>query len=1024
MFKHFARLGALALLGVMVFAFWQEAANSQLLRRDRPLLRRRPPLAATQPAEAVVGVPFGAGYARFELPANADLSIFTHRDFTLVEKNGRVFYTAYDHEPVKNALREALNLKQTILGKPFTVTIHYLFTGNEPLELTLYTPTPQSLTVTPQDNPQLHEDRLHDWWDQYGKAAKRAFSNGEYPQVADMYLLMTLSRRLNLEPPREGLIQSFLSNDGAESILGTLLGTESIRLAMQKETLLSTANNIEPTDQSLPPAVQPPPLKYPPPDPNVAIEPLAMHVPHECLYVRFGNFANFMWMQDAMQEWGGDLRNLMAFRGVNYDLNERMQKQLAVKQGALAKVLGPSVIADVALIGQDTFMREGAGIGILFQAKNNFALSTDLNGHRRDALKANPDAKDETVEIAGKKVSFLHTPDNRIRSFYVVDGDFHLVTTSRRIAERFIGSGKGEGSLGSSEEFQVARTRMPLTRDDTVFAYLSDEFFRTMTGPAFRVEMTRRMQSVVEMDNWQLAKLMAKNEALSDLSVESLVQNGYLSPTFNIRPDGSKLVMTAAGKVTDTLRGGKGSFIPVGDVAVELVTAAEVRAYGDFARHYTQIWTRMDPVTAGIKRYAMPAPVVNDPNAAAADPNIVAPPPVPGINAGPRERIVIDLHIMPIPQQQMGFIMQFLGNPTQQRAAPVPGDLFSLEVYMKGIFVAPQNGQSTHTIVGLRDIAVPWEVQQNDGIIGQIIAPLRQSDIQLYGAAWPYPGILGYLGAKTEIAYDAEGFADLGVANAFGIPGQTVWQRVAGTLTVLSWRREVINDIIRQFQIVETERPAQIWLHVSDVANAQARDFLNAQGYMRARQITSGNLRLMHLLNTQYGLPFGEARKSAEELVQGKLLDPLGGQYELAVDPGMLPVWRSTAWNGETGKLLTKVPPEFVSPPLGWFRGLDAEVMILPTELNGRIEVEMQRSGKQPEPPPAAANAPALPFFNWPKMTPVEKPAEKLNGKEGANKALPPSVKVPTKGAPQLEELPAPAPEKPRRVPPPPPKPE
>ena len=51
-----------------------------------------------------------------------------------------------------------------------------------------------------------------------------------------------------------------------------------------------------------------------------------------------------------------------------------MQKQLGLRESALAEVLGDKVIADVAMIGTDTFLSEGGAIGMLFQAKNNLAL--------------------------------------------------------------------------------------------------------------------------------------------------------------------------------------------------------------------------------------------------------------------------------------------------------------------------------------------------------------------------------------------------------------------------------------------------------------------------------------------------------------------------------------------------------------------------------------------------------------------------------------------------------------------------
>ena len=223
---------------------------------------------------------------------------------------------------------------------------------------------------------------------------------------------------------------------------------------------------------------------------DVKVEEIALHVPEECFYVRFGNFPNYLWFSRLLREFGGDLRTLIAMRGLDYGLNARQEQQLVLKESGLAELLGPQVIADVALVGQDMFMREGAAIGIMFQARSNFGLGSDFRSQRAAALKANKDATESTVDVGGHKVSFLSTPDNRIRSFYAVDGDFHFVTTSRALVARFYEAGAGERALGKSDEFRLARAEVPLERDDTVFAYLSAEFFQNLLGPHYRIEMT------------------------------------------------------------------------------------------------------------------------------------------------------------------------------------------------------------------------------------------------------------------------------------------------------------------------------------------------------------------------------------------------------------------------------------------------------------------------------------------------------------------------------------------------------
>ena len=114
------------------------------------------------------------------------------------------------------------------------------------------------------------------------------------------------------------------------------------------------------------------------------------HVPAECLYVRFGSFTNYQWFRHRLDNWGGDLRNLISARGLNYNMNARLERQLSLHETPLSALLGPTVIADVALIGDDTFFREGAAIGMLFQARNNFALDSDFRRQRTETLVKEP----------------------------------------------------------------------------------------------------------------------------------------------------------------------------------------------------------------------------------------------------------------------------------------------------------------------------------------------------------------------------------------------------------------------------------------------------------------------------------------------------------------------------------------------------------------------------------------------------------------------------------------------------------
>ncbi len=933
---------------------WSQASDAQLLRR--PLLPRRQPQQQAPTAAAYLGQPFGVGYATFELPGDTDLSIFQNRELVLTEKRGRAYYMTYDSQPMRTALRNLLGLQSTLLGQPIKVKVHFLFVGIEPLELTLHADRAHTLVITPQDDRAAFQPALAEWWDNYTKWSRKLFQNDEDPLVADQYLQLMLGRRLGLAAPKEPLWSSLLADGGGlNKALGTILGAESVRLALQKDRWLREAQAGQVADRPLPVAVQPPPVEYGPIDPNVAIEPIARAVPHECMYVRFGSFSNFQWFTDTMEEWGGDLRNLIAFRGVDYEINARQQRQLALKQSALGRVLGPTVIADVAMIGMDTFMREGAAMGMLFQAKSNFALSSDFNSQRTAAQKENADATLETVDIAGQKVSYLHTPDNRIRSFYVTSGDYHLVTTSRRMVERFLEVAKanGGGSLGDSPEFRYARTQMPLARPDTVFAYLSDAYFRNLTSPQYRIEMTRRMQALNEIDEWQLAQWTAKHEGITDLSLENLVKFGYLPPTFNQHADGGRLIFPEnGGRPLDALRGGKGTFTPIPDLPITSVTASEEAAYAEFTKEYAQLWKRMDPVMAGIQRFAVPAEQ----------------------SGGEiRERVLIDLKISPVANRGND-LQKYLAPPTLDAAQPLPEDALLLQIASwseVGLLGQPAQQIPNNYALGVRNSGFNWQFQP------QFNAPMpaQLTDAKLYLAAWPQPGMLRMLGARPVAPLNGPIGPQPLQNGMLGVP--PLWQQNRATLSAISWDQATLQDVALRFPLGQAERPANVRLFVSDLNSSKLRDYVNGMGYYRARQVSAGNIHFLQNLIYQIGVPAEHAKALGEDLLMGKFLDPLGGQYEATVTPAGLPQWRSTAWTAATEQLRGSVPPDFVSPPLGWFRGMSAEVALYPNEYIGRVEIEMKRNpvAVAAEKETADKDKPALPFFSLPKFLQQDPPA-------------------------------------------------
>ncbi len=973
------------------------------------------PLRAQGPVqiEAVAGEPYGVGRIVLDVPDQMLPDPLGAEGIGLSERNGRIFYPAVESPVFGRLVRQFLNnnsplttggpvreqvggILRGILDRPPRTTVYFLFRGNEPLQATLQLRRPLELTINPvpqgtavpqfgrrllRGGPLGYSRLLELWWQQYAKTPGLLQSKPDYPPLVDTYLTATLGRRFNLPLPRGRQMPSGQSTLSKE--IGFNLGTESLRMAMMQDRILGLNNLNEPADQPLPEPFSQPEMQLPPPPADVKIEPIAMRVPAECYYVRFGSFTNFLWLQDTLAKWGGDAQNLIALRGLDRGMNRHIEKELVLRQTILSRMLGPTVVADVAIIGTDTFFREGACYGILFHARNNLALSTSLRQQRQERINAGG-VKEKKVTIDGQSVPYLFSPDGSVRSYYVTSGDFHFVTTSRALAARFLATASGKGSLGASPEFRHARTVMPLSREDTIWLYASDAFFRNITSPQYRVEMARRLQAVADIDLVQLARLAAGSEGKPADTIEQLKSAGALPPDFGPLPDGSRIVLNGT-DVHDDHRGWRGAFMPILDMPVGNITHAEAAEYNHFAEYCHENWGRMDPIIAGLKRTAL---------------------------SGNREQVVIDVLMSPFAPQHFAMLNQQLGPADQQQFAPIAGNAATLEVVMNygrlfaglcdttppgggrpgGLPVPPPPAPGPAPTPAAPpapappptpEVVPPPPASPTSGVAAiptalaafgdpagsepplepipaEPLEPIPSADS---GGSAPGSGgflsqftglgrirdlLVGYVGSTGELGPlsllnigmpppDAAGYA---VSRLGGC------RRQYNGLTVFSFHREVLDTVVPQLHYQQAARPAQIRAKIGDPLKTSIEPLLNDLGYAQTRETSLGNLRLLHALNQQLRVPPAACRDTAEKLLDAKLICPLGGKYVLQQTDGGVQQWISTALQSAPppsgGLLKYHAPAGYLSPPLSWFRGLDLDATIAPKAVSAHAEIIMQ----------------------------------------------------------------------------------
>lgn len=883
---------------------------------------------------AATGRPFGVGRIALPMTGPEEGLVLDTNGYRIRDEQGRLFYPAVVHRRVLGLIRGLLGVESA--DTPSTVNVYFLFRGDEPLRITFWNPQPQTVEVVPQRAPRVHARLLQAWWQNYNARGRLQEIQGDYPPLLETYLPRMLGQRFGLAAPRFNR-PHVREEYQPEDTLKLVMNTEPARIRIMERTLAGTARDdraVRPMPADIPwkpraapdmPAASSPGTS-PPTEPT--LEPMAAHVPEECFYIRFGSFENYLWLRKLLENNGGSVGRMVALRGHDAQTSTRAQDQLGLKESRLAEVLGGKIISDVAMIGRDTYLREGAAIGILFEARNNL-LAGDLMKQRREAVArfASAGASMTKIQLEGHEVSVASTPDNRLRSLYVADGNYHLVSNSLAIVERFLESSSGQRTLAQSPDFRAARSRHPVSTNATVFAYLSPAFFRGLVSPQYQIELRRRLRSVTDLELVQMARWAARQEGLPHATIQDLVRSQMLPLDFEQRPDGSRMVEQRNGKPLsepiDSLRGARGTFLPIPDVPLEQVTVEEEADYATIAAFHERKWNQMDPVLLQVTRSQ--------------------------VDSSGRERLEVTAEVDPFDRKKYGVMAGLVGPPTRRKIRQSPDDAITAQAVLQGAGRFAPTAGAHHVFFGIQNREVPVVFSRQS--MFRILQVLRTAPAYL--GAWPRMGLLDLLPLGEPPAVDARGLSEL----PFGL-----WRlQTEQGFALIGVNPDVLTDAGSQLAVEDAPQDAssdpsddaQLRVHVMDISKSRIQSWFAALDFQRAYDTSIGNTRLLNGLTQQLGVPPAEALQVAESILGVRLVCALGGQYELRDASAARPYWVSTHWpeirekQGET--------KAFASPSTAWFRGLDARLTMRESRIEAKATLEIQQT---------ATEKPPLQFFD------------------------------------------------------------
>lgn len=826
------------------------------------------------------------------------------------------------------------------------IKVYFIFSGKAPDSIEIVFGNVLSTIETRNGSRAEHSIHMASWWrtlckqSHHGIPATLSRPTDDFLQVLSTHVGMPFARS---KSSPKSTTESKLEKQ-FERTLGMLLGFESVRLAMMID---ESPNEFSRSKATLP---LPDPIRIETVSvPSMAskglvpVEAIATMVPEDCFYVRCKTVQNYSWLRTLLTNWGGSLDEVITSPTLESDIRGRLENQLGIDcQRCLDEGLDVH-LADMAIIGSDMYFAEGAGIGVLLEAKpgHEHEIERIIEVQREIAGKS-MQALFRSEKINAKVVSTYVSKDNRMRSFYRKQGRFVLVTNSRAMAESFIELSRTQRSLANLNEYMYANSTSPEARESDIKIYLSDPFFRKLTSPASRVEWERRRVSALDCRRLEIAALIAKALGYPSDSVETLIQGKFLPSSFGSLPDGSNVRMVS-GSAIDSVRGHPGTFIPAADHVPKLVNVEEVADYARFAARYRREWMAMDPVLVSIRR---------------------------GSVDGSVERVHLDIHVSPYARQAYAFLNNYLANPTTTHIAFDSTSLVGVSANLK------HSAGNVLAYFGLCDDAIPFRIDQ-----GVLVREGKSSNWSLvdkrsFAAVTP-AGIEGLqlfsklveglqtrdssMGSQTPGSISPERSApsrsvralsngvhplslliQLGdevfislfdLAKANSIYSDSRWSIYASSNEIRMQAKEHLTT--------QETTPTQIHLQAGGVEQSLAAPYLHAFSYCEARQKSATSA----LWQTRWmnGLRCSPQafRTMLEKALCARIVCPLGGEWRVQTNEGNATQWTSSAWQEMSLSKVDSVPVGYRFPFLSWLQRIELDFNLKPNSLGSKVILDV-----------------------------------------------------------------------------------
>ncbi|MEI7880588.1 MAG: hypothetical protein WCI95_06905 [bacterium] len=310
--------------------------------------------------------------------------------------------------------------------------------------------------------------------------------------------------------------------------------------------------------------------------------PMADNVPTDRAFVYLPKPKALIPLLDGGADFTFQGGSLAVANSAAYNLKARYVERLALTDKWMRDLLLKSgAVEEMAIFFPDLFFIDGTDITVLARIPSAPLLAPALS----------------LLGLGGLTGTIQEKTNDAGSSFWVMDGDLLVISTSHSEAERVLAlrKAKGVGSLGQSAELRYMLSQTPVRPETRAYCYLSDPFIRRLVGPEVKIGQLRRLVAKGEMESVTAAALLQRLDGQRGRpDTMSLTQKGYLDamPTTAINCSLDEHLVASCPKY-----GSPASMRTLLEAPVTQVTPAEASAYNDYLTNYSRFWRQyFDPI--------------------------------------------------------------------------------------------------------------------------------------------------------------------------------------------------------------------------------------------------------------------------------------------------------------------------------------------------------------------------------------------------------------------------------------------